>query len=320
MRRVMIHSVAAMLVLGIAPTVEAPIFFHFMQIERVIGGVGGDATAQAIQLRMRSTGQNLVAGSRIRVWDATGTNPVVVADPTTDVLNGGLGDRVLIASANFALTTNPPTVPDFVMTNLIPASYLAAGSMTFESDIGTQFYFRLSWGGAAYTGSTTGLFANDADGEFGPPYPDPLPSDFQALVFQGSTSALHTSNAADFALSPGVGVFTNNAGATFEIINPLSAAGSVPAGTRLHQNYPNPFNPSTRIAFSMETSDQVTLQIFDTAGRFVATLWDGVAPAGLNMREWSGRDAAGRPLATGIYYYRLTTPRTTEVRKMLLLK
>lgn len=38
--------------------------FHLMQIEQVIGGVQGDPTAQAIQLRMRSAGHNFVLGAR----------------------------------------------------------------------------------------------------------------------------------------------------------------------------------------------------------------------------------------------------------------
>ncbi len=45
--------------------------FHFMQIEQVIGGVNGDTSAQAIQLRMRSSFQQFVAGARMHRWIAT---------------------------------------------------------------------------------------------------------------------------------------------------------------------------------------------------------------------------------------------------------
>ena len=45
----------------------------------------------------------------------------------------------------------------------IPATYLAAGSLTFEDDFGTILW-RLSWGGPAYTGPNTGALTNDADG------------------------------------------------------------------------------------------------------------------------------------------------------------
>ncbi len=190
---------------------------HFMQIEQVIGGVGGDATAQAIQLRMRFLGQNLLADGRLLAHDAQGQNPVLLIDFASSVPNGAPGARVLSASAGFSGVTSPAAVPDFVLTNLIPESYLAAGSITFESDCGLIFW-RLSWGGDGYTGPTTGSIINDADGEFGPPYLDPLPSgDESALLFQGPFNALSTNNADDYDLTPGAAVFTNNAGVSFTV-------------------------------------------------------------------------------------------------------
>ncbi|MHC4106672.1 MAG: hypothetical protein ACYSTY_01165, partial [Planctomycetota bacterium] len=61
--------------------------FHLMQIEQAIGGVDGDTTKQAIQLRMRSVGQNLVAAARMRVFDDQGLNPVTVIDFGSNVLS-----------------------------------------------------------------------------------------------------------------------------------------------------------------------------------------------------------------------------------------
>jgi len=220
-------SVAAALVLVVgSPTFAS---FHLMQIEQVIGGVNGDTTAQAIQLRMRALGQNLVSNARINVRDATGANPILILNMTTNVASGTAGRRVLIASPNFADYTVPGTTPDFTMTNFIPASYLAAGSLTFEDDFGT-IYWRLSWGGAAYTGSNTGSITNDADGNFGPPFGGPLPSGgHQALRFPGAFSALSTTNLADYALTPGAATFTNNATAPFLVSDPqcLSCGGDL---------------------------------------------------------------------------------------------
>ena len=71
--------------------------FHLMQIEQVIGGVNGDTTAQAVQLRMRSLGQNILASTRMRAWDAAGQNPIVVVNFTQSV-GSGAGRRILIAS------------------------------------------------------------------------------------------------------------------------------------------------------------------------------------------------------------------------------
>src|SRR3989442_1882050 len=133
-------------VVALQPAAHAT--FHLMQIEQVIGSVNGDMTAQAVQLRMRATGQNFVSGGKLIAFDAAGLNPVTIIDVGSDVANGAVGDHVLIASANFPSHTRPTAVPDFTMTNLIPASYFAAGSLCWESDSGT-IYWRLSWGGSA---------------------------------------------------------------------------------------------------------------------------------------------------------------------------
>jgi hypothetical protein len=196
-----------------APSAQAA--FHFMQIEQVIGGVEGDTTQQAIQLRMRFGGQNVVGQSRLRVFDATGANPVLVVDMTTNLTNGNAGDRVLIATTNFAAAQN--VTPDFLIANPIPPSYLAAGSLRFEHD-GSTVYWSLSWGGAGYTGSTLGDATNDADGNFGPPFPGPLPSSsYEALRFGGAAGAPSTTNLADYALTSGYPTFTSNARVAVEV-------------------------------------------------------------------------------------------------------
>ena len=185
--------------------------FHLMQIEQVIGGVNGDTSRQAIQLRMRVAGQNFVAPAQLVAWDAAGANPIVVLNIPGNVGVGTLGARVLIATSNFL----PGLTPDFVMANPIPPSYLAAGKLTFETDgvPGTGVWWALAWGGAAYTGTNIGLPDNDPDTNFNPPFAGPLPSsNTQAVRFTGAAGALSSNNAADYALTPGAAVFTNNAG------------------------------------------------------------------------------------------------------------
>ena len=188
-----------------------------MQIEQVIASVNGDSTAQAIQLRMRAAGQNFVSGGKLIAFDAAGLNPITIIDVSSDVTNGAVGDHVLIASANFPRHTRPTAVPDFTMTNLIPASYFAAGSLCWESDSGI-IYWRLSWGDGAYTGSNLGARANDADGNFGPPFGSALPSTgVTAVQFQGPATAKSTTNAADYLLTTSRVVFINNAGTSFTV-------------------------------------------------------------------------------------------------------
>ncbi len=221
-RSVLSLCAAAMLLLwaGRPASAASAAAFHLMQIEQVIGGVNGDPTAQAIQLRQRALFENLVSLARMRVWDAAGLNPVMVIDFMSDVTNDGCGARVLITSPNFADYMDPVIPADFTMTNLIPESYLAAGSLTFEDD-GGFVYWRLCWGGDAYTGPTDMSIFNDDDGDVAPPWPGPLPSEgLQALQFQGPCGALSSTNQNDYALTKGPAVFINNAGDSTTVTGP----------------------------------------------------------------------------------------------------
>lgn len=202
----------------VAPAAQAS--FHLMQIEQVMGGVCGDATAQAIQLRMRSSDQNQVAGRRLVAYDAAGANPVVLINLPGNVSGSSAGSRILVTSTQFS-SLSPPTA-DFTLSNLIPPTYLAAGRLTFEdaSIYGKTIFWSLSWGGAAYTGPTNGALTNDADGNFGPPFDGALPSSSdRTLRFQGSFGSLSTNNAADYAVATGGAVFTNNGGTAGTVVD-----------------------------------------------------------------------------------------------------
>ena len=196
--------------------------FHFMEIEQVIAGVDGDTAPQAIQLRMRFAGQNLLGGmGRIRAWDAAGANPQVLIAFGANVPNGAPCARVLIATPEFENVTSPPvdaSERNFTMA-AIPPSYLAAGTLTFENSTGTLVYWRLSWGGASYTGPGTVVTilggGNDADGEMNPPFANALPTEtHQALRFTPACAAAPTNNAAQYALTAGDAVFGNNTNPT----------------------------------------------------------------------------------------------------------
>ena len=98
-----------------------------------------------------------------------------------------------------------------------------------------------------------------------------------------------------------------------------------PKLTRLLQNFPNPFNPETWIPYQLETSAEVTLQIYDTAGSIVRTLELGFKAQGFYMTRttaayWDGRNNMGEQVASGVYFYSLQTPDFSATRKMLILK
>jgi hypothetical protein len=212
--------------------------FHLMQIEQVTAGVNGDITAQAVQLRMRALGENLVSNGQLIARDAGGLNPVVLVDPTTDVANGNAGDHVLICTSSFLNYLPPGVTPDFIMAP-IPASYLNAGSLTWQVNgpVTSTIYWRFSWGGASYTGAGTMSSLNDPNANANPPYATALPyQTLQAVKFQGLATAQSNTNLADYALTPGAATWTNNAGVS-GATQPLSGC-SVPAGIDLFMTPP----------------------------------------------------------------------------------
>jgi len=88
----------------------------------------------------------------------------------------------------------------------------------------------------------------------------------------------------------------------------------------LEQNVPNPFNPTTTIRFSVASDTRVRLIVYDVAGRRVRTLVDENRKADVYKLVWDGHNDAGQPVATGVYFYRMTAGKFTQTRKMLLLK
>jgi hypothetical protein len=309
-----------LVVVGMVMAVPAFASFHLMQVEQIIGGVNGDPTKQAIQLRTRAIGENFVSSGRLVVWDAAGANPIVISDPTTNVANNATGVRILFASAGFVSATSPAAVPDFIMDQLIPVSYFTAGSLTWEDNFGS-IYWRVSWGGAGYTGSNFGLSTNDPDATFGPPVNGELPfRNTKALLFGGLATAPSNTNVTDYALTAGNAVFRNNAGTTFTVQPPQNTGVPSVPGAVLGQNHPNPFNPTTAIEFSVPDRASASLRVYDASGQLVATLVEGTVDAGTTRVEWNGIDWRGRAAASGVYFYRLVTPGATETRKMVLLK
>ncbi len=84
---------------------------------------------------------------------------------------------------------------------------------------------------------------------------------------------------------------------------------------RLKQNYPNPFNPTTAISYQLSAISDVELSIYNTIGQKVATLVSEEQPAGSYEYEW---DATG--FDSGIYFYRISTPKLSQTMKMILMK
>jgi hypothetical protein len=82
---------------------------------------------------------------------------------------------------------------------------------------------------------------------------------------------------------------------------------------------PNPF--SSRLGFSLTGDAGVAarVQVFDTQGRLVATVFDGSLPGWRVDLAWDGRNDTGRPAAAGFYLLRAATSSRTEVHRVVKL-
>ncbi|MBU2444675.1 MAG: T9SS type A sorting domain-containing protein [Bacteroidetes bacterium] len=109
--------------------------------------------------------------------------------------------------------------------------------------------------------------------------------------------------------------------------------GLAPQKFALFQNYPNPFNPSTRIQYSLEKAAQVSLKVYNSLGREVATLVNSNQEAGSYTVPFSaiGGSASGGntwSLPSGVYFYRLVANAIpsgeagsfVSIKKLILMK
>ncbi len=106
-------------------------------------------------------------------------------------------------------------------------------------------------------------------------------------------------------------------GHSVDISDPLVSA---PKDIVLLQNYPNPFNPVTTIQFGIPSAMPVKISVFNIFGQKVRILTNKIHTPGYHSTEWDSRDDKNNAVSSGLYLYRMETPKGTVVRKMLLLK
>jgi hypothetical protein len=94
----------------------------------------------------------------------------------------------------------------------------------------------------------------------------------------------------------------------------------IPYSFSLNQNRPNPFNPNTVIDYSVARKSQVNISVFNILGQTVKTLVDREADAGQYQAVWDGVDENGSQVASGIYFYKMSTTDFVETRKMVLMR
>ncbi len=89
----------------------------------------------------------------------------------------------------------------------------------------------------------------------------------------------------------------------------------LPQESGLEQNYPNPFNPSTTIRYRLAADAQVSLRVYDLAGREVANLYEGQMNAGMHEVTWNASQQA-----SGVYFVRMQAGSAISMRRIVLMK
>ena len=94
----------------------------------------------------------------------------------------------------------------------------------------------------------------------------------------------------------------------------------LPTTFALYQNHPNPFNPITTIRYDLSEDGPVSIIIYDLMGREIKTLVKQVSAPGRYSVNWNGRNQFGKQIASGMYFYRMETPKFQSVKKLIFLK
>ena len=108
-----------------------------------------------------------------------------------------------------------------------------------------------------------------------------------------------------------------------ELVGVESTLGQVArnaSGVVLFPSVPNPNRGSCLICYFLPEPSPVTLRVYDVSGRLVRELEKGMRSVGANSVRWDGRDESGRPVAGGVYFYRLEVSEKYWVKKTVLLR
>jgi len=101
----------------------------------------------------------------------------------------------------------------------------------------------------------------------------------------------------------------------------IAGSENIPNDYKLEQNYPNPFNPETTISYQLPVSGYVSLKVYDILGNEVATLVDGFRNAGNYKVVFdASHSERSRGMASGVYFYRLSSSNNVQTKKLMFLK
>lgn len=227
-------------------------------------------------------------------------------------------------------------------------TFLYGTAVAFSPDDPTSAFL----GGSGYSGP--GVYSTADGGVTWSADADGLPSTLvYDLAFEGTgRGALYAATeAGPYRRDPATGLWSSIGGAeapmtTYWSVEAVPAAGVVRFGTygrgiwdyaydaatfvaegpaplpekRGLLNFPNPFNPSTTIRYRLDDGGEVTLTVYNAAGRRVRLLESGTRSDGEHETAWDGRSDGGSDVASGVYTARLETETGAFTRRMVLIR
>jgi hypothetical protein len=107
----------------------------------------------------------------------------------------------------------------------------------------------------------------------------------------------------------------------------IGSGGAVPTGIgdtapafAVLPAWPNPFSGVTTLAVALDTPSDVSVDLFDVAGRHVRHVAFVGMPAGERRFSVDNRDDAGRALASGVYFCRVRAHGTVQTQRLVLVR
>ncbi|MFH1219248.1 MAG: S8 family serine peptidase [Candidatus Eisenbacteria bacterium] len=125
-----------------------------------------------------------------------------------------------------------------------------------------------------------------------------------------------------YAYIDGVAVGYDSSDEPFTILRDAAGVPDTfkPTVFALSQNWPNPFSGGTSVLLDLPKDVQVKLGVYDVSGRLVKSLVDQALPAGRYNLGWNGRDANGREVASGVYFYNVVAGSFHATKRMVVVK
>ena len=88
----------------------------------------------------------------------------------------------------------------------------------------------------------------------------------------------------------------------------------------LGEPYPNPFNPNVNINLSVTKPGEYRAVIYSIKGENVREWNNRLLEEGDHILHWNGLDQDGRPVTSGVYFFKVINENRSRSRKMILLK